>query len=249
MNKCISIVLPSYNGEKYLAQSIESILDQTYPYWELIIVNDCSTDNTPKIAEEYAQKDKRIRVTHNKQNAKLPKSLNIGFSQAKGEYYTWTSDDNYYKPAALETLINFLEKHQDIDLVAMDMDVISEQGDLLHIFSHAFEYKRNTPSLLLNSNIGAAFMYKKSIADRVGEYDTELFCAEDFDYWCRIALTGKIAYTDDNIYVYRNNRQSLTATQKEQVNEKKRYIKKHYSEAFFKKFHYTEKDTALFIIK
>lgn len=246
MNKCISIILPSYNGERFIAEAIESIIAQTYQNWELIIVNDCSTDNTSQIIEEYAQKDNRIHIIHNKQNCKLPKSLNIGFAQAKGEYLTWTSDDNYYKKNALETLINFLEQNQDIDLVSMDMDMISEQGDFISIHSQNFCYERNAPSLLLQCNIGAAFMYRKSIANQVGEYNTELFCAEDYDYWCKIALAGTIAYTNDNIYVYRNNSQSLTATKKEQVIQKTEYVKNYYAKEFFKKFKYTEKDKALF---
>lgn len=85
----ISIVLPTYNGEKYLKQSIESILGQTYTDWELIVVNDCSTDSTQEIIDFYRKKDTRIRTIFNYTNQKLPESLNIGFREAKGEYFTW----------------------------------------------------------------------------------------------------------------------------------------------------------------
>ena len=70
----ISVILPVFNGEKYLQQSIRSILEQTYENWELIIVNDCSTDNTEEIAQRYAKIDKRIRVINNLENKKLPAS-------------------------------------------------------------------------------------------------------------------------------------------------------------------------------
>ena len=92
-NNKVSIILPTYNGKKYIRDSIESIINQTYTNWELIIVNDCSTDDTQKIIEEYQQKDKRIIVINNEKNLKLPASLNRGFEEASGEYYTWTSDD------------------------------------------------------------------------------------------------------------------------------------------------------------
>ena len=84
----ISIVLPTFNGERYLKSSIHSILSQTFPDWELIIVDDCSTDGTADIIKRYAQSDSRIRVIRNEKNQKLPGSLNIGFSVAKGEYLT-----------------------------------------------------------------------------------------------------------------------------------------------------------------
>ena len=89
----VSIVLPTYNGSKFLSRSIESVQEQAETDWELIIVNDCSTDNTLDIAQKYAQQDKRISVITNEQNKKLPASLNVGFSRAKGKYLTWTSDD------------------------------------------------------------------------------------------------------------------------------------------------------------
>ena len=82
----VSIILPTYNGEAYIAQSIESILSQTYKKFELIIVNDCSTDHTLEIIQRYKEKDARIRVINNIVNKKLPCSLNIGFSDARGDY-------------------------------------------------------------------------------------------------------------------------------------------------------------------
>ena len=85
MDKLVSIVLPTYNGQKYIKDAIDSVLAQSYQNWELIIVNDCSQDNTLKIINEYAQKDSRIKIINNDVNKKLPASLNIGFEAAKGD--------------------------------------------------------------------------------------------------------------------------------------------------------------------
>ena len=114
--KKVSIVLPVYNGEQFLSLSIESVLSQTYQNWELIIVNDCSTDNSPAIMEKYVEKDPRIRIIHNAENQKLPESLNIGFRAARGDYFTWTSDDNMYKPDAIETMVSVLDTHPECGL-------------------------------------------------------------------------------------------------------------------------------------
>ncbi|MCV3482379.1 glycosyltransferase family 2 protein [Campylobacter sp. CNRCH_2014_0184h] len=85
MNKLVSVIMPTFNGASsgFLAQSIESVLNQTYKNLEFIIVNDCSTDNTLEILQEYAKKDHRIQIINNQKNQKLPQSLNIGFTMLK----------------------------------------------------------------------------------------------------------------------------------------------------------------------
>ena len=98
----VSIIMPSYNTGKFIKETINSVLNQTYNNWELIIVDDCSTDDTLSIANKYSSMDKRIHVIHNEVNKKLPASLNIGFRRAEGKYLTWTSDDNMYVSDALK---------------------------------------------------------------------------------------------------------------------------------------------------
>lgn len=210
--KKISIVLPTYNGEKFIRESIESLLNQTYKNWELIIVNDCSTDNTLNIINEYAQKDSRIRIYNNEVNKRIAASLNVGFSQATGEYYTWTSDDNMFKPNAIEVLAKYLDENPEIDLVSSRYDVIDEEGNFVKISDK--HNKRTVLKLIRGCNVGASFMYRKEIAEKVGGYDTDLFCAEDYDYWCRIATVGNILFTKESLYKYRVNSQSLSATKK-----------------------------------
>lgn len=84
----VSIVLPCYNGAGFLAQSIDSVVEQTYTDWELILVNDCSKDNSLEIMQRYADEDSRIRIINNEHNLKLPGALNRGFQEAKGKYLT-----------------------------------------------------------------------------------------------------------------------------------------------------------------
>ena len=127
----VSIVLPVFNGEKFIKDSIESVLNQTFKDFELIIVNDCSTDSTPDIINSYAEKDSRIKIINNKTNLKLPQSLNVGFKNAKGEYYTWTSDDNIYKENAIEYMASFLDKNKNTALVSLG-HIIRWQIFILH---------------------------------------------------------------------------------------------------------------------
>ena len=235
MNKLISIVLPTFNGEKYIRESIESVLNQSYKNWELIIVNDCSTDNTGKIIEEYVKLDSRIKLITNSQNEKLPKSLNIGFENANGEYYTWTSDDNIYKQNALEYMVNFLEKHKDIDLISCNFDFINENKIFKSEFNENIK-DRCALQLALQCNIGACFLYTKNIAQKVGKYDENMFCAEDYDYWCRLALKGNIFYCNENLYQYRFQNNSLTSTKQNTIKEKTELVQKKYSKKIINKY-------------
>ena len=89
-------------------------------------------------------------------------------------------------------------------------------------------------------NVGACFMYRKSIAKLVGEYDTDLFCAEDFDYWCRIALQGNIEFCDESLYLYRNNSKSLSSTKREVIAEKTEKIQEKYLAKILKKYGFSD---------
>jgi len=228
----ISIILPTYNGARYLHQSLDSVIAQTFKDWELIIVDDCSTDESGKIADNYARQDRRIRVIHNKTNKKLPASLNVGFARATGEYFTWTSDDNIAKPNWLTIMAQYLDKNPDVDMISAGEDYIDESGN---VFGR-YNLSRQPTRLIIQNNVGAAFMYRRTIADKIGPYDENTFCAEDYDYWCRIALAGTLKYIPDNIYMYRFNPWSLTSLQKQRIFEKTTMVQKKYYKEFIRKF-------------
>jgi glycosyltransferase involved in cell wall biosynthesis len=123
----VSIVLPTFNGSRYINDSIHSCVEQTYTNWELIIVDDHSNDSTPQIIAEWTRKDPRIRSIRNPNNLRLPASLNRGFAEASGTYLTWTSDDNLYRFSALQRMVTFLEGNLDYGLVYTDFSEIDEK--------------------------------------------------------------------------------------------------------------------------
>lgn len=208
----ITVILPVYNGEKYLRKSVDSILRQTYKNIELIAVNDCSTDNTLKILEQYALEDDRVKIINNRENLKLPGALNAGFTKAKGKYLTWTSDDNMYKDNAFEVLVNVLMKNPELDLVYSDYTFVDENDFIIGI-------ETQEPDDIVTRNVcGACFMYTKRIADRVGSYDPSLFLAEDYDYWIRIHAIAKIFHLkNENLYYYRCHSDSLSETKQNKI--------------------------------
>ncbi len=123
----VSIVLPAYNGADYIRVSLESILSQTYRHFELIAIDDGSTDDTSFILDEFASKDPRIRVIH-QQNRQLPLTLSRGFRLARGEFLTWTSCDNRMKPDFLAKLVSSLRRHPAWDMVYANQDLIDQAG-------------------------------------------------------------------------------------------------------------------------
>ena len=211
----ISVVLPVYNGEDSLKKSIDSVLGQTHTDLELIIVNDCSTDGTSAIISEAMERDKRIRRIDNQTNQKLPNSLNIGFSHAKGEYFTWTSHDKMYHKDALKMMYEALENDEKIGMVYCDFVAIDVNDREIAV------YRQDEPECLAWKNpVGACFLYRKEVAQKVGDYDKDLFLAEDYEYWLRIWEVSKIVHLPQILYYYRQHQKSLTETRKQEIKHK-----------------------------
>ena len=209
----ISIVLPSFNGEKYIRESLDSIISQKFQDWELIVVDDSSTDNTMKIVNEYADNDSRIRLIHNEKNQKLPESLNIGFRTTRGKYLTWTSDDNTFESDALEKMATFLDEHTEFDMVRADYQYIDDMGKIIGR-SAPFEEKK----LYAYNCIGACFLYRRVVMENVGEYARNKFLVEDYDYWLRILLSGsRIGNIEKQLYRYRLHPGSLTTKRAQEI--------------------------------
>jgi len=204
----ISIVLPTYNGSKYIAQSIESCLQQTYPNFELIIVDDCSTDNTPDIVHGFAQKDNRIRYIRNEKNKKLPLSLNTGFEAAGGKYFTWTSDDNYYAPTALAEMVKVLESDNAYGLVYANYTTIDDNGKVTGTLS----FGDVNASMVTWKGCGACFLYHAGIHHQLKGYDASAFLIEDYDFFIRALTITRFYYLNrTDLYFYRLHAQSLTS--------------------------------------
>lgn len=212
----ISVVLPTYNGAKYIRASIESCLAQTFGDFELIIVNDCSTDNTGSIIEEYAGRDDRVRIIHNQFNKKLPLSLNTGFDIAKGKYHTWTSDDNYYAPEALQTMFQIMQDDKAIDFLYTDYTIIDDQGQVIGRRTFGDINKDFTGF----QGSSACFLYKAEVYKANNGFNPSAFLIEDYDFFVRAFLKFKVFYANRyDLYFYREHASSLTARHSDAVND------------------------------
>lgn len=208
----VSIVLPTHNGSKFLRESIESCLAQSYSNWELIVVDDASDDDTWAIIQEFEKFDPRITGVKSVVSLRLPGALNKGFSLAGGSYLTWTSDDNRYKPTALAEMVSFLETHPDTHLVYADFSKIDESGDWLSLQS-----VRSAENLAIRNCVQGCFLYRRQVYEQIGNYNEALFLVEDWDYWIRVLKKFKITPLHRDLYDYRVHSGSLTATRKREV--------------------------------
>ena len=127
----VSVVMGAFNEEILIARAIQSIVDQSYINWELIIVDDGSSDGTREIIEAFAAKDKRIILIENKINLGLAKSLNVGISQAQGKYIARMDADDESLPKRLESQTSFLELNSDIDVLGTGAIYVDRRGDCL----------------------------------------------------------------------------------------------------------------------
>ena len=204
MNKPkVSIILTVCNGAKDVRASIESCLSQTYQNIELIIVDDCSTDETPQIIRSY--KDARIKYIRNTRVQRFPRSLNIGFQHSSGEYLTWTSDEGRFLPTAVEEMLSFLENHPDVGLVYCDLYVLD--------FDTGQTLIRQLPDKLdvgkLNW-LGYGFLYTRRVYEAIGGYNPDYDLVEGYDYWIRISKKFKMAHIPKALYLYGEHPGSLT---------------------------------------
>ena len=126
----VSVIMPAYNSEQYIAEAIQSVLSQSIPQWELLVVDDCSTDSTRRIIEELAGKDARIQLICNEENMGVARTRNRGISLGRGKYIALLDSDDYWKPRFLEKMIARAEQ-SGADIVYCSYELVDEQGKKL----------------------------------------------------------------------------------------------------------------------
>lgn len=208
----VTIVLPTRNRCRYLPDAVESCLAQTYRNLELIVVDDCSSDDTERLAKEFMKRDERVKYIRNDQNLRLPESLNAGFRAACGEYLTWTSDDNMYRANAIDVMVRYMECHPEAGMVYAGFTSVDENLEFLSEMRPG-----SRKSLLERSAVGGCFLYRSSVREKVGDYSSEHELIEDFDYWLRISKHTNIHALQKGLYIYRFHSDTLTTAHSDKV--------------------------------
>ncbi|MFT4326794.1 MAG: glycosyltransferase family 2 protein [Candidatus Woesearchaeota archaeon] len=202
----VSVVMPNYNGERFIKEAIESILQQSYNNFEFIIVDDCSTDSSWDIIQTYAKKDSRIKAFKNSSNMKIVATRNKGFSlcSKKSTYVAIFDSDDISHKKRLEKQVVFLEKNTHVGAIGGHTYIINEEGNV--VFKRTYPLTFSKKKVLFKSPFAQpAVMLRKSVLDTVGVYKVECDFdrARDFDLWIRIQDSYDIATLNAFVLYYR----------------------------------------------
>lgn len=214
----VSIIMPAYNAEDYIGESIESVLNQTYTDWELIIINDGSTDSTLSVAKQYSKLDSRIKVI-DKVNGKQASARNAGLKNSTGDWIAFLDADDLWTANKLEKQINFAKNYSDIDVIYSG-GWIFNLNDLENLTPYITQFGFFDSEEMYKLEFSGNFVpvlsviAKRSLLLKTGFQDEQVNIAgcEDWDYWLRIAKAGGRFYgMEDNLFYYRRHTTNVSS--------------------------------------
>jgi len=207
MRPLVSVLMSVYNNEKYILDSIKSIIKQSYKNIEIIIINDCSDDKSRELIRSF--NDSRIKLYDNKKNIGLTKSLNKGIKKCRGKYIARIDADDIMHPKRIEKQVEFMEKKNKVAVLGTALTLIDENNKIIG--------KRDYPvnkikRIILRRNPLAhpSVMIRKNMLPKKG-YDERLKTAQDYDLWLRINKKNKIANLSEYLLKYRLHEKAIKA--------------------------------------
>ncbi|MFH0754183.1 MAG: glycosyltransferase [Candidatus Omnitrophota bacterium] len=204
MSKLVSIIIPTKNRRALLAQAMESCCQQTYPNLEIVVVDGASDDGTQAYVRSLD--DPRIVYVRQEKAEGFVSGLNAGFAIAKGEYLTWSSDDDWCAPQAMATLAAVLDADAGVDFVYTDYWMVDADGCVL------YPGRVEDPEGLDRDNyVGHCFLYRRCVYDVLGDYRREFFLVEDYEYWLRVREQFGMKRLKVPLYYHRMHPSSLTS--------------------------------------
>lgn len=209
----VTVLMPTYNDERYIEEALRSVLFQTMPNFELIIIDDASIDQTSAILAKFAKQDKRIRFFRNKKNLGLTKSLNIGLKHVRSKYIARIDGDDICKKERLEKQVVYMIDHPECDFLATRAVVISEAAKRIKKTKAIFKDIDIKRYLL---DIGSPFvhssmMMRKETLDELGGYNEDWPTKQDYELWLRAAFANKkFACLNEPLVFLRFHKDSLS---------------------------------------
>jgi len=189
MDAPVSVIIPTYNAQRFVQKAIDSVLAQTYPHFELIIIDNASEDDTPAIAQSYVDADERVRLIQNEENLGFTRSISRALEATKYEYVAKIDAADWMPPHRLESQKRYLDECEDVALVSGNIELYDEQYDFIRTMPYSDRYL--PVELLFGCYIShSAMMYRRSVAMRYGGYDVRLIRAEDYDLWMKMLMGG-----------------------------------------------------------
>ena len=207
----ISVVMPVYNSAKYLPLAIESILNQTYTDFELIIIDDGSKDASWRIIRKYALWDKRIKTKQNSSNLGICRTLNYGLSLAKGKYVARMDADDWSYPDRLSKQVSFMEANPKVVICGGAIEVCNHNLRRINIRTYPVSDREIRKRMFrINPFAHPAVIYKKDFVIEVGGYNPLFAGVEDYDMYFRLGKKGKFANLSEKVLKLRTRKDSIS---------------------------------------
>lgn len=228
----VSVVMPVYNCEQFLPEALASLLIQTFEDFEIIAINDGSTDGSLRILERFAKLDNRLKII-NQENSGIVTALNRGISEARGKYIARMDGDDISFPNRFKEQVSVLETEPNTMLVAGDFEVIDEASRTLYrevvvpdneFISRAF--------YLRNAIAHGSVMFRKQAFEKAGPYSDKYGPTEDMELWLRMLKYGKFTATGTSIYRWRVNSSGITSVNNpESVKQANKHLARRWAES------------------
>ena len=223
-----SVVMAAYNAAKYLGASIDSVLNQTFSSFELLIIDDGSTDNTLEIARQYEARDERVRVIAKPKNSGISDTTNVGLREARYDWVAILDSDDIATPDRLEKQAAAIAAHPEVIAWSGCARYINESGRLLYISelgpkteAEFYDLRRRHQPIMFSH---PAFTFRKDIALELGGYSTHIRAAPDLELMDRMADKGVMLALPDILVLYRVYTNSVTFTKFERQEYEIRYV-------------------------
>ena len=200
----VSVVMAVCNGERFVREAIESLRSQTLEDFELIVVDDGSTDATPRIVEDLAARRRPHPARHSQSNTGYPDALNVGWRLARGEYVAILDADDLAEPGRLERQLVYLDEHPDVGVVGGALLLVTADGRPFYVASYPTAAAGALEGLQTHCPVGhTAVLMRRSILEEVGGYRSTIPLAEDYDLWLRVSERYPIVNLPDIVGRYR----------------------------------------------
>ncbi|MES2411895.1 MAG: glycosyltransferase family 2 protein [Bacteroidota bacterium] len=210
MDKLVSIITPTYNSEKFISATIQSVQNQTYPTWELIIIDDCSTDKTVEIINRVVKSDSRIKLHSLTKNEGTGIARNIGVANSKGTYISFLDSDDLWKPNKLEMQLNFMREN-DLAFTFSFYECIDENGNHLNIRKEAPSLTTYKKLFFCNYIGNSTAIYNADVLGKIPI--NKIRKRQDWMLWLTIVKKIKVAQpVPDVLAYYRIRKNSISSS-------------------------------------
>jgi len=238
-SKNLSIIIVNYNGEKFLKNCIESIIQQTYSNWEIIFWDNISTDNSKKIIDSFS--DDRIHYFKAKKFTKLYEARNFAIEKAKGEYITFLDVDDWWLPKKLEKQINLFKKNNYINMIYSNFYVFENKSKKKKYFLKSLLPEGHiTQKLLKNYQIGILSVMVKSKIFNNFLFRTDFDIIGDFDFFLKLSTSGEIKCIQEPLAVHRLHGSNLSTLKIDQfILELSSWIEANKDHQLYKKYDFS----------